>query len=89
MFGIIGNYLRAYMSNHTDPRNRVLHLIGVPLAPWGAIVLLIRGDFLWAIGAFFVGYGLQWFGHRAEGNVMGDLVLAKQLFGYVTGRRRA
>jgi hypothetical protein len=41
-----------------------------------------------AIGAFFVGYGLQWVGHKAEGNVMGDLVLAKQLAGYVTGRRR-
>ncbi len=75
------------MSNHRDPRNRVLHLIGVPLAPWGAIVLLIRGDFLLAIAAFFGGYFLQWLGHRAEGNVMGDLVLLKQLAGQVTGRR--
>jgi hypothetical protein len=87
VFRIIGDYLRHYMSNHTDPRNRVLHLIGVPLAPWGAIVLLIRGEFALAVGAFFVGYGLQWVGHRAEGNVMGDLVLLKQLAGYVTGRR--
>jgi hypothetical protein len=77
------------MSNHTDPRNRVLHLIGVPLAPWGAIVFLIRGDFLLAIGSFFVGYGLQYIGHKAEGNQMGDLVLLRQLVGYVTGRRTA
>ena len=87
MFNIIANYLRNYMSNHRDPRNRALHLIGVPLAPWGAIILLVRGQFLLAIAAFFIGYGLQWFGHKAEGNPMGDLVLAKQLFGYVSGRR--
>jgi uncharacterized membrane protein YGL010W len=43
------------MSNHTDPRNRVLHLIGVPLAPCGALVLVIRGKFLLASVAFFVG----------------------------------
>jgi len=87
VFGIIKNYLRTYMSNHTDSRNRVLHVIGVPLAPWGAIVLLIRGQVLWAIVAFFLGYGLQWIGHRAEGNEMGDLVLLRQLAGYATGRR--
>jgi hypothetical protein len=88
VFQIIGNYLRAYMSNHRDNRNRVLHLIGVPLAPWGAIVLLILGQWWWAVGAFFGGYFLQWIGHKAEGNVMGDLVLAKQLLNYATGKRR-
>ena len=87
MIQIIVNYLRNYMSNHRDARNRALHLVGVPLAPWGAIILLLRGDWLWAIAAFFVGYGLQWVGHKAEGNQMGDLVLLKQLAGAVTGKR--
>ena len=88
MLAIIGNYLKAYMSNHRHAGNRVLHIIGVPLAPWGAIVLLVTGNFVAAVAAFFVGYGLQWFGHRWEGNQMGDLVVLKQLAGHLTGRRR-
>jgi hypothetical protein len=86
---IVVNYLRAYMSNHTNGPNRILHLIGVPLAPWGALYLLIRGEFLFAVGAFVVGYGLQWIGHRIEGNQMGDLVLVKQLAGHLTRGRNA
>jgi hypothetical protein len=85
---IIRTYLRNYKSNHTDPRNRVLHLIGVPLATCGALVLVIRGKFVLATAAFCVGYGLQWLGHRAEGNAMGDLLLLKQLAGQLDGRRR-
>ena len=88
MFDIISDYLRNYLSNHTNPLNRVLHLIGVPLAPWGAIVLLVRGKFMLAIAAFFVGYGLQWIGHKyGEHNEMGDLVLLKKLAGQVSGSK--
>jgi len=88
VLAVLVNYLRNYMSNHRHPGNRVLHILGVPLAPWGALILLVTGNFVAAIGAFLVGYGLQWFGHRWEGNQMGDLVVLKQLAGAVTGRRR-
>jgi hypothetical protein len=85
---IIGNYLRNYMSNHRHVGNRVLHVAGVPLAPWGGLVLLVTGNFAWALLAFVLGYGLQWIGHRIEGNEMGDWVLAKQIGLQLVGKRR-
>ena len=79
MLQIIANYLRNYMSNHRHAGNRALHIVGVPLAPWGGLVLLITGNYAAAVAAFVVGYGLQWVGHRMEGNEMGDWVLLRQM----------
>jgi hypothetical protein len=88
MLEILRKYLREYMSNHRNGANRALHVVGVPLAPWGGLYLLVTGRFTAALGALVVGYGLQWIGHRIEGNEMGDLRLIKQLVGHVAGRRR-
>jgi hypothetical protein len=68
----VRTFLRGYMSRHANPWCRALHVVGVPLAPWGAIVLLFFGKFGEAGAALVVGYGLQWLGHRIEGNKMGD-----------------
>ena len=70
-------FLRNYLSRHANPWCRALHVIGVPLAPWGAIVLLIVGQFALALAALVLGYGLQWLGHRIEGNEMGDWAMFK------------
>ena len=35
MADVLSNYLRNYLSQHTHPANRALHVVGVPLAPWG------------------------------------------------------
>jgi hypothetical protein len=89
MADVLSNYLRNYMSQHTHPANRALHVVGVPLAPWGGIYLLTRGQYGVAIVAFGAGYGLQWLGHHIEGNQMGDWKLVKALAEQVTGGRRA
>jgi hypothetical protein len=89
MRDVLSNYLRNYMSQHTHPANRALHLVGVPLAPWGGIYLLTRGQFGVAVVAFGAGYGLQYLGHRIEGNQMGDWKLVKALAEQVTSSRRA
>jgi 2-alkyl-3-oxoalkanoate reductase len=65
-------FLRDYMARHTNPWNRALHLVGVPLAPVLVVFFLVRGDWLPAGAAFVLGYGLQWLGHRIEGNSMWD-----------------
>ena len=60
------------MARHTNPWNRALHLVGVPLAPILLVYFLIRQEWLLAGAAFVLGYGLQWLGHRIEGNSMWD-----------------
>jgi len=89
MADVLSNYLRNYLSQHQHPANRALHVVGVPLAPWGGIYLLTRGQYGVAIVAFGAGYGLQWLGHHIEGNQMGDWKLVKALAEQVTGGRRA
>src|SRR3954451_9117227 len=68
----VRNFLSVYMSRHTHPWCRALHVIGVPLAPWGAIALLCFGKLWEAAAALVIGYLLQWIGHRIEGSHMGD-----------------
>ena len=78
----IRTFVRGYMSRHANPWCRALHVIGVPLAPWGAIGLLVFGKFGEAIAALIVGYGVQWIGHRIEGNEMGDWAMFKAVVGW-------
>jgi len=64
--------LDGYMARHRNGWNRALHLVGVPLAPILLVVFLVTGHFWLAAGGFVLGYGLQWLGHRIEGNSMRD-----------------
>lgn len=72
---------RNYLERHQDRRNQLLHLVGVPLTFVVSIVLLIQGEWAWAIGAFIAGYVLQFIGHAIEGNDAGEMVLIKKLMG--------
>jgi hypothetical protein len=65
------------MARHTNPWNRALHLVGVPLAPVLVVCFLALGRFLAAAAAFVAGYSLQWIGHRIEGNSMWDSLEGK------------
>ena len=65
-------FLVTYMSRHTHPWCRALHVVGVPMAPWGGLVLLAMGHFAAGIASIVLGYFLQWIGHRIEGSEMGD-----------------
>ena len=65
-------FVTSYMARHRNGWNRALHVVGVPLAPILLFVFLVTGHFWLAAAAFVLGYGLQWIGHRIEGNSMRD-----------------
>jgi hypothetical protein len=77
-------FVRDYISRHRHPGNRALHVVGVPLAHFVSLYLVIRGRFAPASAAFVAGYMLQWAGHRMEGNEVGEWTLIKK----ITGRLR-
>lgn len=55
-------------------------MIGIPAAAAG-VVLLCLGLWLWGAGALVLGYLLQFIGHRAEGNDVGEWAAIKRLLG--------
>ena len=72
--------LDAWMLRHRLPFNFWLHVVGIPLALAG-VVLLFFLPWYWGVGAFVLGYLLQWVGHRAEGNDVGEWAALKRLLG--------
>lgn len=77
-------FLRRRLGNwrqrHRLPFNFYIHLIGIPLAVSG-VVLLFFQPWYWGIAAVVLGYLLQWIGHRVEGNDVGEWAALKRLFG--------
>jgi len=73
--------LRGWRLRHQLPFNFRIHLIGIPLALLVAPVLLFFLPWYWALGAFVLGYLLQWVGHLAEGNDLGEWAAVKRLLG--------
>jgi hypothetical protein len=72
--------LRNWRERHRHPFNFVIHLIGIPLAVVG-VLLLFFTDWYWGVGAFVLGYLLQWIGHLIEGNDLGEWAGIKLLLG--------
>jgi hypothetical protein len=66
---------------HRLPFNFWIHMIGIPLALLVAPALLFFVEWYWAVGAFVLGYLLQWVGHLAEGNDLGEWAAVKRLLG--------
>lgn len=73
--------LSNYLERHRHPANQVLHLFGVPLTFVVSAVFAAQGAWLWAVGCFVGGYGLQFLGHHVEGNDAGELLLLKKWLG--------
>ena len=82
-------YMAQYDHEHTNPWNKVLHGIGIPVILAGIVLLLLT---YWRIGlALFIGGWILLFaGHRIEGNkpaffqgvtyfLVGPLWIAKEL----------
>jgi hypothetical protein len=76
--------LKGWLLRHQLPFNFWLHMIGIPLAVSSLFLLLLLpwDQWYWAVGAFVVGYLLQWIGHRAEGNDVGEWAAIKRLLGW-------
>jgi len=90
--------MTQYDHEHTNPWNRFLHAVGIPIIIAG-IVLLVTMH--WRLGTvFFVGgWIMNFLGHRIEGNrpaffqgliyfLVGPLWVAKELKDAVFGGRR-
>jgi hypothetical protein len=72
--------LRNWRQRHRHPFNFAIHLIGIPLAVAG-VVLLCFQEWLWGAVAFVLGYLLQWVGHLVEGNDVGEWAAVKRMLG--------
>jgi len=83
--------LQGWRLRHQLPFNFYIHLIGIPMAVAGAVILigafpawclgLWHVEWYWGLAAFVLGYLPQWIGHRAEGNDLGEWAAIKRLLG--------
>jgi hypothetical protein len=78
--GFLQTRLEGWMLRHQLAFNFWIHMIGIPVAVAG-VPLLFLFDWYWGVGAIFLGYLLQWIGHRAEGNDLGEWAAIKRLLG--------
>jgi uncharacterized membrane protein YGL010W len=79
----LGKRLQGWKLRHQLPFNFWIHLIGIPMV-LSSVVLLFAlpwDEWYWAAGAFVLGYFLQWVGHQAEGNDVGEWAAIKQMLG--------
>jgi hypothetical protein len=80
--GFLATRLHNWQLRHQLPFNFWIHvLFGIPLAYPVTIVFLCLQMWWWALGSFVLGFFLQWLGHCAEGNDVGEWAAIKRLFG--------
>jgi hypothetical protein len=72
--------LRNWRERHRHPFNFAIHLLGIPMALVG-IVLLFVLPWYWGVGLVVVGYLFQFLGHWVEGNDVGELIPIKKALG--------
>jgi len=75
--------LRNWRERHQDARNFAIHVVGIPLAVAG-VVLLFFLPWYWGVAGLVLGYLLQWIGHQWEGNDVGEWAAIKRLVGLPT-----
>jgi len=77
-------FLRSVLKNwrerHRHPFNFAIHLVGIPAAVAG-LVLLFFLPWYWGAGLIVFGYLLQFVGHQVEGNDVGEWAGIKRLLG--------
>jgi hypothetical protein len=75
--------LQNWRERHRHPFNFAIHLLGIPLAVAGVVLLLTLpwDEWYWGVLAFVAGYVLQFIGHLFEGNDMGEWAGIKRLLG--------
>ncbi len=77
--GSLRAFIIDYCQRHAHPINAVLHIVGVPAAFAGIYFLFARQLLLGLVLVFF-GYLLQYLGHRAQGNEVGEVTLIKHVW---------
>jgi hypothetical protein len=79
--GFLARRLHNWRLRHQLPFNFWIHMVGIPLAYPVTIAFLVLQMWWWALGAFVLGFFLQWVGHCAEGNDVGEWAAIKRLLG--------
>ena len=75
----VSDFLVDYRQRHAHPVNAALHVAGVSAAFAGFYYLLFGRKPARGAALLFVGYLLQYLGHRAQGNEVGEVTLLKKL----------
>ena len=80
--------LAHWRERHRHPFNFAIHLLGIPLAVLGVVLFLSLPwhEWCWGVGAFVLGYVLQFLGHLAEGNDVGEWAAIKACWACRTWR---
>jgi hypothetical protein len=80
-------WLKHWPERHQHPLSLALHVIGIPLTV-AAVGLAAAQLMAWRWDLWYrpvvlltVGYLLQWIGHVAEGNDMGEVIFIKKRLG--------
>jgi hypothetical protein len=75
--------LRNWRERHRHPFNFWIHLLGIPMAVAGIVLLFALPWEQWyiGVGAFALGYVLQYIGHCVEGNDLGEWAAIKRMLG--------
>ncbi len=81
-------FINDYGKRHAHPTNALLHLVGVPLVIISIYFVCTR-LFMYALILFFLGYFLQYLGHRAQGNEVGEVMLFKHLWQFLHRSQRS
>ncbi len=71
-------FIVDYGQRHKHPVNAVLHIVGVPAVFFGLYLLFVKNYFA-AAALITGGYYLQYLGHRAQGNEVGEVTLIKKI----------
>jgi len=79
-FPLLRKALGNWLERHRLPFNFWIHMLGIPLA-LSSLLLFFLVPWYWGVGALVVGYLLQYIGHRAEGNDLGEWAGIKRLLG--------
>lgn len=88
--GALWDFIVDYLSRHKHPVNAVLHIAGVPAAFYGLYRMVVPGagvDRQMGLALLILGYVLQYLGHRAQGNEVGEVILIKKLASRVSKRK--
>jgi len=77
---LCSSFVTDYCHRHAHPVNAILHIVGVPAAFAGFFYLFSGRDRIKGGGLIFLGYLLQYLGHRAQGNEVGEVTLARSIY---------
>lgn len=72
-------FIIDYCQRHRHPVNAFLHILGVPAAFFG-LYQLFKGQPFSGLALLIGGYVLQYLGHQAQGNEVGEVTLLKNIW---------